>query len=240
MNTWVLVALAAFLLLLAFVTWLSRRQVKELDGWLDHKLASESWAPAVGDRAIQAQDWNWVRTLRRGRDVRIDRLVTNQSRGVIEAAFTLVTRRWGERAGMKRHVGVGIIAPLPRTISPALIATPVPSRKGGGTLRRLLRLDLPEVSIRDQDLARIWSVFSPEPQAAAGTLESDHALRSALARVFEEAVWEQTRFVLLIIELSGDRMTLLGGPKMIGRQPFTDLEETAGLLAVALRPRRGS
>jgi hypothetical protein len=245
LSVWVLVGLVAFVLLFVFVVWLGLKQKRELHQSLDRRVAAEGWVFPTDASVITQRGWNWFASLRSGRDVAVDHLAVNPAPGLSEAAFTLVTRRYGGRLGARRVVGFGLVARLPRSISPRIVV--LPQTAGLRLFERFFRFELPGVALTDPRLAHSWSISSPEPEAAADKLEADPALRSALIAVAEEAlghtpaekrrrrgprisVGHRPKFQILMLELDGDRLALVGGPKTVGSQPFSDLEELAARL----------
>ena len=244
-SVWVLIALVAFVLLLVFVLWLGLKQKRELQRSLERRVAAEGWVFPPDATLITQRGWKWLESLHSGRDVGVDRLAINLAPGISEAAFTLVTRRYGGRVGARRDVGFGLVARLPRSIAPRIVA--LPQTAGLRLFERFFRFELPGVALTDQQLAESWSISSPEPEAAADQLEADDALRSALIAIAEEALGHtpaETRqakgprisfgprptFQILILEFDGDRLALVGGPKTVGSKPFDDLEELAARL----------
>jgi hypothetical protein len=249
LSVGVLVALAGFFLLFALVLWLGLKQSRDLHRWLDRKVASEGWVLSADQSVIAERGWNWFESLHSGRGVNVERLAVNPGAGVSEAAFTVVTRRYGGRFGGKRNLGAGLIARLPRAVSPPLLA--VPQTAGLRLYERFFSFDLPPVPASDPLLGRIWSISSPSPEAAAELLETEAALRSALIVTAEDAfgydagelqagagsglsVGRRPRLQVLILEFRDDRAALIGGPKTVGRQPFSDLEHLAGRLVEKL------
>jgi hypothetical protein len=219
-STGAVIAISAFVALFGLVIWLGLRQSRELDDWLRGKVEHDGWVLASEDRLRSQADWHWLASLKTTRDVAVQSLAADPVPP--ESAFTLVTRRYGGRAGAARHVGVGLTTALPAVISPPLIASPVPSGGLGTSLKWFLGLDLPEVELSDPDLRRRWSMWSGEPVAARDLLAREPSLRSAFDALFGE-VWNETRFQYLVLELNGDVAALIGGPKVVGRQPFEDL-----------------
>ncbi len=237
-SGWAIAAVAGFILVLAFTIWLGLRQRRGLYGWLDDRIRSEGWVAAAGEAAIASRGWLWLRELQSARGVAVDHLVTNAGSGVAEAAFVLVTRRYGERLGARRVLGAGLIARLPQVITPPMIV--VTAGADSRFFRWFLALDLPSVPVSDPRLRQYWGISSPDPCAAAKTIERNARLRAALVAAFEDALRAETKFLILILEFHGDAVTLLGGPKMVGRQPFSDLEGVARLLTTHLTASTGS
>lgn len=224
MSSGAVLAIVGFFALFGLVIWLGLRQSRELNGWLRGKVEHDGWVSASQDRLRSQADWHWLASLATTRDVAVQSLAANPAYS--ESAFTLVTRRYGGRAGAARHVGVGLTIALPSVITPSLIASPVPSGGLGASLKWFLGLDLPEVELSEPDLRRRWSMWSGEPVAAGELVSHDPGLRFALDALFDE-VWNETRFQYLVIELSGGVAALIGGPKVVGRQPFEDLGNLA-------------
>ncbi len=234
MDIGAILGLVGFALAFGFAIWFGLREWRSVHRGIDEKIAREGWSsPAEGEGPLNERHWNWVRSMGARRDVTADRLAVNPGARLVEAQFTLVTRGFGGRAGARRHVGVGLVARLPHSVSPPMIA--VPAAALGGFRSWFLGLDLPSVTIRDERLARSWSISSSDPAAAAAALERDAQLRAALMAVFEQAVFDETRFQTLILELNGDRAALLGGPKTMGSDPFSELERVAEALADQMR-----
>jgi hypothetical protein len=243
-----LLALIGFVLLFGFVLWLGLKQRRDMFRWLDRKVASEGWALARDHSGIAEGRWSWYESLHSDRGVNVDRMAVNRTGGVSEAAFTLVTRRYGERLGAKRLVGTGLIARLPRSVPASFLA--VPQTAGLQLFERFFSFELAPVTVSDQHLANTWSISSRSPGEAAELLHADGALRSGLIVVAEEAfglptgalapgagpsIGRRPRFPVLIVEFQGDQVTLIGGPQTVGRQPFDDLEYLAGRLVESLR-----
>jgi hypothetical protein len=227
MSVGAIIAIIGFFALLGLVIWLGLRQAGELEDWLQRKVKDDGWVIASHERLPSRVDWRWLESLTKTRDVAVQRLAVGPVSS--ESAFTLVTRRYGGRAGATRHVGVGLTTQLPSVITPPLIATPVPSGGLASSLRWFLGLDLPEVQLSDPGLYRRWSVWSDDPAAAAELLAESTSLGPALEVLFD-AVWNETRFQYLVLELNGDVAALIGGPKVVGRQPFEDLGNLARTL----------
>lgn len=227
MSAGAAVAIVAFIVLFGLVIWAGTRQAKALDEWLQRRIDDDGWVAASIEELRSQADWRWLASVGKRRDVTIQHLAADPASR--RSAFTLVTRRYGERAGAARHAGVGVTTKLPHEITPPLLATPIPSGGLASSLGWILGLDLPEVDLGDRRLSQRWTVWSDAPQAAAELLVQNPTLGPAFDALFEE-VWNETRFQYLVVELNGDAAALIAGPKTVGRQPFEDLGNLARTL----------
>jgi hypothetical protein len=211
-----------------------RRQSSDLDGWLYDSVSEDGWTAGSVERLRSQADWLWLAALGGTRDVTVQSLVADQTSP--ESAFTLVTHHYGTRAGAARHVGLGMTTALPRTIAPAVLAAPVSSDGLGPSFEWFVGLDLPKAEVGELELRRRWSLWSQEPGLVRNLLAGDPALRAAFNALFEE-VWAATRFQYLVLELNGAVATLIGDPKVVGRQPFVELRLLADALVSRLHGR---
>ena len=234
MSASAILAIGGFVALFGLVIGVGLRQARGLEGCLRRKVERDGWVYAPDERLRAQADWRWLASLARTRDVAVERLAVAPGSALGESAFTLATRRYGGRAGAARHVGVGLTTPLPSVIAPPLLATPVPPGGLASSLKWFLGVDLPEVAPAEPALATRWSIYSDDPDAAAALLDEGRGIATTLEALFY-AVWNETRFQFLLIELNGDVAALIGGPKVVGRQPFDDLEVLARRLDERLR-----
>ena len=245
---WAIVAVAGFALLVALVVWVAFRQRRSLDAWLDARVREDGWIaePQEAPPALGASRWLRVLSsvgfgpLGGSNRIGVDRLCVNPRPAPIEAAGVLA--RMGAAAGWRmgprsrwprQQGGVALVARLPRGVSPPLVLIPQPAA-GPPIWQWATGLDLPKVTVDDPRLNESWTVLSDDAAGAATTLEREPRLREALAGVAALAFRGVPRVNFPVIELTGERVLLFGGPKSVGQQPFAALEEAASTIAAAL------
>jgi hypothetical protein len=232
MSAGAVAAIVGFCVLFGLVIWFGMRQSGELDGWLQDRVSEDGWTAGSVEQMHSQAGWLWLANLAATRDVMVQSLVEKPASN--ESAFTLITRGFGGRAGAARHIGVGMTTALPSVITPPLLASPVPAEGFGTFFGLLVGLDLPQAEVTNPDLGDQWSFWSREPVAARDLLAQAPDLRSALDALSDQ-LWTATRFQYFLLELNGARATLIGGPKMVGRQPFVELGQLAHTLVSRLR-----